>query len=176
MADNETFGFNHAVLLNRIEEIKRNPPPDILAYKHAHPEFKTVACELLAEYADVSVSTLKNLKLGKLTDCTCSTLWLLCRAFEIDPADLLNLPRGKVCNPASCGKLSHEAMESKQQRIADLSCDLGAARSKIESLQESLNEKNAAIAKRDHSIKFLCILSLALVVAIVAVAAVCILI
>lgn len=176
MPDTDSFHINSACLAARIEDLKRNPTPAILEFKAAHPEYKTVACELLAEYANVSVSTLKNLKLGKLTDCTCSTLWLLCRAFDIDPADLMNLPRGKVCNPAACGQHNHAAMESKQQRIADLSCDLGAARSKIESLQESLNEKNAAIAKRDHSIKFLCILSLALVVAIVAVAAVCILI
>lgn len=153
MSETEIFRLNSAVLAGRIEDIKRNPPEKILAYKAAHPEFKTVACELLAAYAGLSVSTLKNLKLGKITDCNCSTMWLLCRAFEIDPADLLGLPRGKVCNPATCSNHSREAMEAKHKHIADLSQSLGAAHARADGLQLALNEKNAAIEKLDSGIK-----------------------
>lgn len=153
MSEIDIFRLNSAVLAGRIEDIKRNPPEKILAYKAAHPEYKTVACELLAAYAGLSVSTLKNLKLGKITDCNCSTMWLICRAFDIDPADLLGLPRGKVCNPATCGNHTHEAMEAKQQRITDLAESLGTARARADGLQLALNEKNAAIEKLDNGIK-----------------------
>lgn len=167
MADTDTFTFNSAVLMQRIEDIKRNPPPHILAYKAAHPEFKTVACELLAEYADVSVSTLKNLKLGKATDTSCSTLWLICRAFEIDPAALLGLPTVKACNPDACSSHAHARHADLQSRcaaadqcIADLHAALesqyealGAANAKVDALERIIKQKDASIARRDKDIR-----------------------
>lgn len=153
MSEYDVFRINSAALTARIEEIKRNPPPEILAYKQAHPEFKTVQAELLASYAGVGLTTLKNLKAGKLTDSSCSTLYLICRAFNLDPAELLNLPRGKVCNPDTCGKHTNSDMEAKQQRIGELREELGAARAKNEALKEVIDAKNAAIANSDNGIK-----------------------
>lgn len=196
MSEAENFRLNSAVLANRIEEIKRNPPEKILAYKAAHPEYKTVACELLADYAGVSVSTLKNLKLGKMTDCNCYTLWRICRALDVDPAALLGLPSPKVCNPAECSSHAgahldahrqHAAhLESRcttaDQRIADLHDiiavqreSLGAAVARAECLQNALGEKNAAIAKHDNDIKYRHYVILALVALIAAMAIVFIL-
>ena len=96
------FKLNSAVLFNRIEEIKRNPPQKFLAYKAEHPEFKTVNCALLADCAGLSESTLKNLKLGKITDCNCSTAYLVCSALDIDVRDLLNMPKISDYDPDAC--------------------------------------------------------------------------
>lgn len=182
MPEAEIFRLNSAVLANRIEEIKRNPPPEILAYKASHPEFKTVACELLADYADVSVSTLKNLKLGKMTDSNCSTIWLICRAFDIDPAALLGLPMAKACNPAECSMQIHAqtARLESQCTAADQRIDalhavigdqreaLGEAKARAHGLEVLLNEKNASIARRDKGIRMRNVLLLALSVALLA--------
>ena len=182
MADIETFHIQSAVLLNRIEEIKRNPPPHILAYKAAHPEYKNVACELLADYAGLSVSTLKNLKLGKIADASCCTLWLICRAFDIDPAALLGLPMAKACNPAECSMQIHaqtarlesqcsaadQRIDALHAALADQREALGAAKSHAADLEQLLNEKNASIAQRDKGIKIRNVMLLALSIALLA--------
>lgn len=182
MPEAEIFRLKSAVLANRIEEIKLHPPPEILAYKAAHPEFKTVACELLADYADVSVSTLKNLKLGKMTDSNCSTIWLICRAFDIDPAALLGLPMAKACNPAECSMQIHaqtarlesqcsaadQRIDALHAALADQREALGAAKSHAADLEQLLNEKNASIAQRDKGIKIRNVMLLALSIALLA--------
>ena len=167
MLENEPFRINNAVLANRIEEIKRNPDPKFLEYKQAHPEFKTVACELLAAYAGISVSTLKNLKQGKLTDANCSTIYLICSAFDLDPAGLLNLPRGKTCDPVTCGNTLSGRLEEKDNRIKDLAARCDVAHNQLVSLHTTirdqslelgeargqLKEKDAALERRNKGVK-----------------------
>ena len=174
MPDIQNFKLNNAVLLARIEEIKRNPPPEILAYKAAHPEFKTVSTALLADYARISETTLKNLKLGKVPDSNCSTLWLVCKAFGIDANALLGLPTKAVCDPATCGSHSQIRLDEKRQRVSELeavvadqtiqikdlhyairteSRALGEAQGRINALESALKDRDASIARRDAGIK-----------------------
>lgn len=167
MPEAEIFRINSAVLASKIEELKRNPPENILAYKAAHPEFKTVACELLAEYANVSVSTLKNLKLGKMIDCNCSTLWLICRAFNLDPAVLLGLPTAKACNPTECSSNAHarridletrctaadQRIDALIGQVGDLRESIGTANARVEAAERLITEKDASIARRDKGIR-----------------------
>lgn len=174
MPDIQNFKLNNAVMLARIEEIKRNPPPEILAYKAAHPEFKTVSTALLAEYARISETTLKNLKLGKVPDSNGSTLWLVCKAFGIDANALLGLPTKAVCDPATCGNHSQIRLDEKRQRVSELeavvndqttqikdlhsairteSRALGEAQGRINALESALKDRDASIARRDAGIK-----------------------
>lgn len=174
MPDIQNFKLNNTALLARIEEIKRNPPPEILAYKAAHPEFKTVSTALLAEYARISETTLKNLKLGKVPDSNGSTLWLVCKAFGIDANALLGLPAKAVCDPTTCGSHSQIRLEAKSQRVSELeavvadqtmqikdlhsairteSRALGEAQGRINALESTLKDRDASIARRDAGIK-----------------------
>ena len=174
MPDIQNFKLNNAVMLARIEEINRNPPPEILAYKAAHPEFKTVSTALLAEYARISETTLKNLKLGKVPDSNGSTLWLVCKAFGIDANALLGLPTKAVCDPATCGNHSQIRLDEKRQRVSELeavvndqttqikdlhsairteSRALGEAQGRINALESARKDRDASIARRDAGIK-----------------------
>lgn len=168
------FKLNSEVLFNRIEDIKKNPPPQILAYKAEHPEFKTVNCALLAEYIGLSEKTLTNLKLGKLTDSNCSTIWMLCTALGIDPRDYLGLPKRSECNPDACSGHAQVRLEEKRQRISELETSLadkekelsrlrviireqseecGAAKAHSNALERLISEKEASIARRDAGIR-----------------------
>lgn len=168
------FKLNSGVLYSRIEEIKKNPPADVLAFKAAHPEYKTVNCTLLADYMGISESTLQNLKLGKATDSNCSTVWLLCTKLGVDPADLLNIPRKKACNPAECSSNAQARLDEKMLHIANLEmqfkdadgqlsglrsiiCEqnrqLGAAEGKVETLERLIAEKDGAVSRRNSGIK-----------------------
>ena len=174
MPDIQNFKLNNAVMLARIEEIKRNPPPEILAYKAAHPEFKTVSTALLADYARISETTLKNLKLGKVPDSNCSTVWLVCKAFGIDANALLGLPTKAACDPTTCGNHSQIQLEAKSQRVSELeavvadqtmqikdlysairteSRALGEAQGRINALESAIKDRDASIARRDAGIK-----------------------
>jgi peptidoglycan hydrolase CwlO-like protein len=174
MPDIINFKLNNAVMMARIEEIKRNPPPEILAYKAAHPEFKTVSTALLAEYARISETTLKNLKHGKVPDSNCSTAWLVCKAFDIDANALLSLPTKTICDPATCGNHSQIRLDEKRQRVSELeavvndqtlqikdlhsairteSRALGEAQGRINALESALKERDASIARRDAGIR-----------------------
>lgn len=168
------FKLNSKVLFDRIEFIKKNPPPEILAYKEEHPEFKTVNCALLAEYIGLSEKTLTNLKLGKLTDSNCSTVWMICTSLGIDPRDYLGIPRQSDCNPETCSSHAQARLDEKRQRIAELealykdadgrlvnlrtiikdqSVELGEARAKVDGLERMIVEKEGAISRRNSGIK-----------------------
>lgn len=156
MPDNQNFKLNNAVLLARIEEIKRNPPPEILAYKAAHPEFKTVSTALLAEYARISETTLKNLKLGKIPDSNCSTVWLVCKAFGIDANNLLGLPTKAACDPATCGSHSQIRLEAKSQRVSELEAVVADQTMQIKDLHSAIREESRSLGEangRIHSLE-----------------------
>ena len=140
------FQLNNALLFTRIEEIKKNPPPEILTYKAEHPEFKTVNCALLAEYAGVSEKTLTNLKLGKLTDCNCSTAKMVCDAFALDIRDYLFLPKQSDCNPAACHSDAHIRLDEKRQRIAELDSQLEAEKKYSARLRKVMLRESRALA------------------------------
>ena len=115
------FKLNSAALYARIEEIKKNPPPEILAYKEQHPEFKGVNCALLAAYAGVSEKTLTNLKLGKLTDCNCSTAKLVCEAVGLDIRTYLGMSDAPVYNvDTSELRVLQQRVDARGERIGDL--------------------------------------------------------
>lgn len=173
MPDIQNFKLDNAVLLARIEEIKRNPPPEIQAYKASHPEFKTMSTALLADYARISETTLKNLKLGKIPDSNCSTVWLVCKAFNIDANALLGLPSKNPCDPATCGSHSQIRLDHMRQRAAELeavvndqnnqikdlhtaireeSRALGEARGRIHALEATLTDRKESIERRDKGI------------------------
>lgn len=136
----QAYKLNNAALLARIEEIKRNPPPEILEFKALHPEYKTVSTTLLAEYAGISESTLKNLKLGKIPDSNCSTIWLVCRAFGVDANQLLNLPSKKPCNPETCANNANARLDEKRQLIAELEATLRSQHAHTEAMRTQHNE------------------------------------
>lgn len=169
----EAFRLNNEVLFARIEEIKKNPPPKILEYKAAHPEFKTVNCALLAAYAGMSESTLKNLKLGKITDSNCSTAWMICTAFDIDPRDYFRIARASDCDPAACNAGAQAQLNEKIKRIEEMEAQykdadsrlvnlrtiikeqseaLGAAKERAEGLRCVIADREASIARRDKGI------------------------
>lgn len=174
MQQNVGFKLNNRVLFEKIEAIKKNPPPDILEYKAAHPEFKTVNCSLLAEYIGISEKTLTNLKLGKLPDGNCSTVWMICMALDIDMREYLGLPRKTECDPAACTSHTQARLDEKRQRIAELealyrdadkhlaamhsvitaqSAELGAAKAGAAGAERLLAEKDACINRRNRGIR-----------------------
>lgn len=137
------FKLNNAVLFTRIEEIKQTPPQKFLAYKAEHPEFRTVNCALLADYAGLSESTLKNLKLGKITDCNCSTAYLICTALDIDLRDLLSMPKISDCDPDACPH-SKNGQDHSAQHLAIIAAQIQAA---SETMQQASAQRTAATAK-----------------------------
>lgn len=172
--ENGEFKLNSKVLFDRIEEIKKNPPPEILAYKAAHPEFKAVNCALIAAYIGLSEKTLTNLKLGKLTDSNCSTIGMICMALGLDPRDVFGMPKKSECDPETCSSHTQARLNEKRQRISELealykdadarlvnlrtiirdqSKQLGAAEARAEGLERVIVEKDACIARRDAGIK-----------------------
>lgn len=174
MPDMQNYKLNNAALLARIEEIKRNPPPEILAYKASHPEYKTMSTALLADYARISETTLKNLKLGKIPDSNCSTIWLVCKAYGIDANTLLGLPTKTTCDPATCANHSQIRLEEKRQRVTELealtneqaaqikdlhtamraeSRAVGEANGRIHALESAIKERDTDIEQRDKDIK-----------------------
>lgn len=173
MTGTEPFRLNNDVLFARIEEIKKNPPQKILEYKAAHPEFKTVNCTLLAAYAGMSESTLKNLKLGKIADSNCSTAWMICTAFDIDPRDYFRIARASDCDPAACNSRTQAQLNEKTKRIEEMEAQykdadsrlvnlrtiikeqseaLGAAKERAEGLKSVIADREASIARRDKGI------------------------
>ena len=185
------FKLNSKVLFDKIEAIKKNPPQEVLEFKAAHPEYKTVNCALLAEFIGLSEKTLTNLKLGKLTDSNCSTVWLICNSLGIDLRDYFGIPRQSECNPDTCSSHAQARLDEKRQRIAELEslckesdrklinlnciireqCEaLGESKAKASGLEASLSEK-----KKDVEIRNRIILGLASAVLVTAVAFVCLL-
>lgn len=168
------FKLNNKVLFDKIEAIKKSPPPEVLEFKAAHPEFKTVNCALLAEFIGLSEKTLTNLKLGKLTDSNCSTIWLICNSLGIDLRDYFGIPRQSECNPDVCSSNAQARLDEKRQRItelealykdadsrlsnlrnihADQSVELGTAKGRVEGLERLILEKERSIARRDAGIR-----------------------
>jgi DNA-binding Xre family transcriptional regulator len=185
------FKLNSKVLFDKIEAIKKNPPPEVLEFKAAHPEFKTVNCALLAEFIGLSEKTLTNLKLGKLTDSNCSTIWLICNSLGIDLRDYFGIPRQSECNPDTCSSHAQARLDEKRQRIAelealyresdrklvDLNCiireqceSLGEAKAKASGFEALFSEK-----KKEIDIRNRIILGLASTVLVITVAFVCLL-
>lgn len=183
------FKLNSRVLFDRIEEIKKNPPPEIMAYLKEHSEFKAVNCTLLAAYIGISEKTLTNLKLGKLPDSNCSTVKLICTALGIDIKDYFGMPRQAECNPDKCSSHAQARLDEKRQRITDLealykdadsrlvnlrtiikdqSAELGAANAKVEVLERLIAEKDGRIASGGKGITtrniIICALGIALVI------------
>lgn len=182
------FKLNSKVLFDKIESIKKNPPPAILEYKAAHPEFKTVNCALIAEYIGLSEKTLTNLKLGKLTDSNCSTIWLICTCLGIDIRDYFGMQKQSECNPETCSSHAHARLDEKKQRITELeslysdadqrlvnlrtiirdqSEELGAAKGRCETMERLINEKDISIARLDKGIHARNHVIIALIAAIV---------
>lgn len=147
------FKLNSKVLFDRIEEIKKNPPPDILAYLKEHPEFKTTNCALLASYIGISEKTLTNLKLGKLPDSNCSTVKMICTALGIDIKDYFGMPRQTECNPDTCSSHAQARLDEKRQRITELEALYKDADARLVNLREIIKEQSeelgAANAKVD---------------------------
>lgn len=185
MSEPQAYKLNNAALLTRIEEIKRNPPPEILAYKALHPEYKTVSTALLADYAGISESTLKNLKLGKIPDSNCSTIWLVCRAYGVDANQLLNLPTKPACDPNTCGSHTHARLDEKRIRIAELEAaitqqnnqieamrmqrhddiqELGIAKGKLHVMEQAITRQDAGLKLRNRVIFMLSILVILLAI------------
>lgn len=183
------FKLNSKVLFDRIEEIKKNPPPEILEYLKGHPEFKTVNCALLAAYIRISEKTLTNLKLGKLPDSNCSTVKMICTALKLDIRDYFGIPRQADCNPDICSSHAQARLDEKRQRITELealyddadqrlvnlrtiikdqSAELGAAKAKVEMLERLIAEKDNRIASGGKGITtrniIICALGAALVI------------
>lgn len=188
MQPSTEFKLNSKVLFDKIEEIKKNPPPEIMEYKAAHPEFKTVNCALLAEYIGLSEKTLTNLKLGKLTDSNCSTIWLICNTLGIDLRDYFGMPRRADCNPDACSSHVQARLDEKRQRITELealyrdadgrlvnlrtiikdqSVELGAAKAKVDVLERLIAEKDNRIISGGKGITTRNIIICALGVAVV---------
>lgn len=174
MQQSADFKLNSKVLFDRIEAIKKNPPQEIMEFKAAHPEFKTVNCALLAEYIGLSEKTLTNLKFGKLTDSNCSTVWLICSSLGIDLRDYFGIPRQSECNPDTCSSHAHAQLDEKRQRITELealcndagkqivnlytiindqSAELGAANAKVEVLDRLITEKEHRIVSGSNRIR-----------------------
>ncbi len=168
------FRLNSKVLFDKIEAIKKNPPAEIMEFKAARPEFKTVNCALIAEYIGLSEKTLTNLKLGKLTDSNCSTIWLICTTLGIDPREYLGLPKQSECNPETCTSHAQARLDEKRQRIAQMeaaaanqerelaklrtiikeqSIEYGGAKARAEVLERLISEKDGSIARRDKGIQ-----------------------
>lgn len=183
------FKLNSKVLYDRIEEIKKNPPPEIVAYLKEHPEFKATNCALLAAYIGISEKTLTNLKLGKLADSNCSTVRMICAALNIDLRDYFGIPRQSECNPDTCSSHTQARLDEKRQRIAELealyndadkrlvnlrtiikdqSAELGAANAKVDVLERLIAEKDGRIASGGKGIAtrniVICALGIALVI------------
>ena len=183
------FKLNSKVLFDKIEAIKKNPPPEILAYLKEHPEFKTTNCALLAAYIGISEKTLTNLKLGKLPDSNCSTVKMICTALNIDIRDYFGMARQSECNPETCTSHANARLDEKRQRIAELealykdadgrlvnlrtiikdqSVELGSAKAKVEVLERLISEKDNRIAVGGKGIAtrnmIICALGIALVV------------
>lgn len=141
MQNAAAFKLNNKVLYDRIEAIKKSPPPEILAYLAAHPEYKAVNCAMLADYIGISERTLTNLKLGKLTDSNCSTIWLICTALDIDLRDFYGVTWQSDCDPTTCS--SH----TQARLVKEQSEELGAAKAKAEAYAQLVAVKDASIAK-----------------------------
>lgn len=193
MQTSTDFKLNSKVLFDKIEAIKKNPPAEIAEFKASHPEFKTVNCALIAEYIGLSEKTLTNLKLGKLTDSNCSTVWLICTMLGIDPRDYFGMPRQSECNPESCSSHAQARLDEKRQRIAELealtadqdsrlvnlrniihqeSKELGEAKGQVAVYEHRLKECEDKIARRDSGIKMrnrlICILIALIIIAVIA--------
>ena len=168
MQNAAVFKLNSKVLYDRIEAIKKNPPPEILTYLAAHPEYKAVNCALLADYIGISERTLTNLKLGKLTDSNCSTIWLICTALDIDLRDYYGVARQSDCDPATCNSHAQARLDEKRLQISELEAlykdadsrlvnlrtiikdqseELGAAKAKADAYAQLVAVKDASIAK-----------------------------
>lgn len=185
------FTLNSKVLFDRIEEIKKNPPPEIVAYLKEHPEFKATNCALLAAYIGISEKTLTNLKLGKLPDSNCSTVKMICTALKLDIRDYFGMPRQMECNPEKCTSHAQARLEEKLQRITELealyndadkrlvnlrtiikdqSVELGSANAKVEVLERLISEKDNRISVGGKGIHtrnvIICVLGIALVIMI----------
>lgn len=183
------FKLNSKVLFDKIEEIKKSPPPEIVAYLKEHPEFKAVNCALLAAYIGLSEKTLTNLKLGKLPDSNCSTVKMICTALKLDICDYFGIPRQMECNPEKCTSHAQARLEEKRQRIMELealykdadsrlvnlrtiikdqSAELGAANAKVDVLERLITEKDNRISSGSRGITtrniIICALGIALVI------------
>lgn len=141
------FSLNSGALYARIEEIKKNPPPEILKYKEDHPEFKSTNCALLAGYAGVSEKTLTNLKLGKLTDCNCSTAKMVCEATGLDIRTYLGMTDAPVPSVDSSElRVLQQRVDARGERIKDLEKLLDKEQTESSRLRKMLLKESRALA------------------------------
>lgn len=113
LAHLEGYKFRNAVL---VEAINR--------FRQTNPQYKDASCTEIAQYIGLGESTLKKLKTGQNPDPRSSTLWLIWKAFGVEPCELLGVTTGTRCKPEQCNNASKALADEKDKRIAELEAGL----------------------------------------------------
>lgn len=150
------YKFRNEVLKDGIELFKKN-----------NPEYEDAPCSLLAQLTGLAESTFKKLKQGLITDPRSSTVWLVCRAFNIDPRAILGFSNVGAAvhmptDQASVSELRSQLAASEQDRdrlrkMYNAKCEEAAASAaenkqlhmQIDTLKGDLAENSARHARRD---------------------------
>ena len=109
LAHLEGYKFRSSVLATAINQFRQN-----------NPKYKDASCAEIAQYIGLGESTLKKLKTGQNQDPRSSTLWLIWKAFDIEPCELLGIPGSTKCKPDQCNNTSRALLEEKDKRITEL--------------------------------------------------------
>lgn len=134
------FRFRHTNLMQRIED-----------YRKTQPEGADLTCGAIASRVGLAESTLKKLKAGQISDPRGSTYWLLWKAFNIDPRELLGIPIGAADVNESEMRVR---LDEKRERIVELTREVETLQAEKLRLQrmynEACKESAAAIAEIKH--------------------------
>lgn len=109
LAHLEGYKFRNSVLAAAINQFKQD-----------NTQYKDASCAEIAQYIGLGESTLKKLKTGQNQDPRSSTLWLIWKAFGVEPCELLGIPGSTKCKPDQCSSTSRALLEEKDKRIAEL--------------------------------------------------------
>lgn len=109
LAHLEGYKFRNSVLVETINQFRRGSP-----------KYKDASCAEMAQYIGLGESTLKKLKTGQNSDPRSSTLWLIWKAFGVEPCELLGIPGSTKCRPDQCNNTSRALLDEKDKRIAEL--------------------------------------------------------
>lgn len=157
VSDVEEFRLNATALRESIEFVRKNDP-----------RFKNATLATMASVAGIAESTFKKLLAGGIADPRTSTMWLISRAFGLDPRVPMGLAptrdfkqEEEAYNPTLMGEMRRqvEALEqsssikdSELDRLRKMVLEKGEL---LGHAEEKVSALNATIADRDRTIQHL---------------------